>query len=216
MSAFYALAYSDRIELLTDGAIYSDDGTLVDIRMKVHLSEDVPLVITGRGSSAVVDLFAAGMIALSGCGNVDHALQEIDAMLQRRADQGAPEEAEWLLASISETRGPMLLYAATADLYGYGLEPWRLHDVGKEWGGGPAVDCGDIDASCGLRDCGAELFERMRQVSAPNPAKPDLPPIHGIGGHVDLTTVLADGCTVERLHTWPDTVGEKIDPRMVA
>ena len=201
MSAFYALAYRDRIELLTDGAIYSDDGTLVDIRMKVHVSENVPLVVTGRGNSAVVDLLAAGMTALAGCGNVDEAIEQIDALLLRRAEKGAPEDAEWVIAGVSETRGPFLLYAATADLYGNDLKPWCLHDVGPEWGGGPKIDyCGDLDASSGLRGCGVELFERMRRVAGPNPAKPDLPHIHGIGGHVGLTTVRAGGGAGGRVH----------------
>jgi hypothetical protein len=55
----------------------------------------------------------------------------------------------------------------------------------------------------------------MRQVRGPNPAKPDAPHVYGIGGHVDWTAITPDGCVTERLHTWPDVVGEKIEPERV-
>ena len=60
MSAFYSLCYPDRVELLTDGAIYLEDGTLTDIREKVFRSETVPMAITGRGSTAM-DAFAKAL-----------------------------------------------------------------------------------------------------------------------------------------------------------
>lgn len=52
----------------------------------------------------------------------------------------------------------------------------------------------------------------MRRQKGPNPAKPDLPEIYGIGGHCDLTTVTADGVAIERLRSWPDEIGQKIEP----
>ena len=43
-------------------------------------------------------------------------------------------------------------------------------------------------------------------------AHPDKPKLFGIGGHVDHTVVTMNGATTMRLHTWPDKVGEKIQP----
>lgn len=121
-------------------------------------------------------------------------------------------EFELAICAISETSGPVILYAAGMDVHGQGVAPWRLHDAGRELGGCPTVDPTGLDLSDGLRGCGVELFERMRAIAGPNPARPHVPDHHGIGGHLDLTTVRADGCVTERLRMWPDVVGQKISP----
>lgn len=128
----------------------------------------------------------------------------------RRRDQGAPSDAEMVVCGSSETAGPRILYFATCDAYG-GVEPWTLLDAVHELGGGPSPDIDGLDGSNGLRECGAELMERMRRIPGPNPTRPDLPPLCGIGGHVDYTVVSADGCETDRIHVWPDVVGQKIE-----
>lgn len=214
MSAFFAMAYPDRIELLTDGAVYEDDGTLVDIRRKVQVSDRLPVAVTGRGPMGIVrGVGLAMMLIANAADSVDEAIQRIDELMQRRAEKGTPADFEMAVVGISEANGPVILYVSSIDVYGQGIQPWKLHMAGVELGGGPRVDVSDLDPSESLRVCGAELFERMRRVAGPNPVKPDLAHIFGIGGHIDLTTVRADGCTVERLHTWPvDVVGQKIRP----
>jgi hypothetical protein len=218
LSAFYALAHDDRIEMLTDGAVYEDDGTLTAIRRKVWYSETIPMAITGRGNAKAVELLAMACLLTDVYGSVDGVIENVQTLLDKMADKAAATESEpamieMLVAAISETRGPMLLYASNANAYGLDwLEPFKLYDVGREWGGGAPIDPAGLDLSAGLRSCGVELFERMRRVSDINPARPDLPAIHGIGGHVDLTTITASGVFVERLRTWSDVVGEKIDP----
>ncbi|WP_139788976.1 hypothetical protein [Manganibacter manganicus] len=212
------MAHDDKIELLTDGAVYEDDGTLTAIRRKVWYSDKIPMAITGRGAAKAVELVAYAFLLTDMIGSVDNTIDGITKALDKLADKAAATESEpamieMLVATISETRGPMLLYASNANAYGLDwLEPFKLYDVGREWGGGAPIDPAGLDLSAGLRSCGVELFERMRRVSDINPARPDLPAIHGIGGHVDLTTVTASGITVERLRTWPDIIGEKIDP----
>lgn len=218
MSAFYALAHDDRIEMLTDGAVYEDDGTLTAIRRKVWYSDKLPMAITGRGASKAVELMAMAVLLPDVYGSVDKVIDGIPALLDKMAEKtaGAASGArmiEMVIAAISETRGPVLLYAANTNAYGLDwLEPFKLYDVGHEWGGGTPADISGIDISDGLRGCGAELFERMRRIPGPSAERPDLPDVYGIGGHVDLTTVRASGVTVERLRTWPDEIGERIDP----
>jgi hypothetical protein len=215
MSAFYALKFPDHIELLTDGAFYTPDGTLTDIKRKVWTSKRHPVAITGRGSEAVeafaiVMNFHADMVD-----SVDAAITEWQAMLDRQRDRREYRPFELIACVISETDGPMILYAANMDVHGSGYEPWTLVDAGSEIGGGPVVDTDGLDGSEGLHSLGAELFDRMRQVRCPNPADPAAPEVHGIGGHVDWTAVKANGCIADRLHTWPDVVGEKIVPESV-
>ncbi|MGO4838681.1 hypothetical protein AB4144_41175, partial [Rhizobiaceae sp. 2RAB30] len=110
MSAFYALAFDDRIELLTDGAIYNDDGVLLDIRRKVWTSPAVPFAVTGRGTSPTVDLIAQGFVAFSLMGSVDRALDAIaDRLAERRArGKETVTHCEMVIAAISETRGPVI------------------------------------------------------------------------------------------------------------
>ncbi|MGB3500998.1 MAG: hypothetical protein WBA44_05185 [Mesorhizobium sp.] len=212
MSAYYALAHADRIELLTDGAVYHEDGTLTDIRQKVWTSSRLPFAVTGRGTMSVVSLLAIAAVACTILGTVDEAIERFQAALNQMAERIDSAEFELAICAISETSGPVILYASGLDAYGTGIETFRLHDAGKELGGGPAVDPAGLDLSDGLRGCGVELFERMRAIQDCNPARPDLPDHHGIGGHVDLTIVSAAGCTTERLHEWTDVIGLKITP----
>lgn len=216
MSAFYAVAYEDHIELLTDGAVYADDGTLLDIRRKVWTSDRLPMAITGRGDSGLVEAMANVMLLVSCIGTFDEAVERIDGMLQRRAEKGAHADFEMVICGISEERGPVIYYFATVNVHGSeGLEPWRIHDAGCELGGGNPVDANDIDAGDGLLNIGVELFDRMRAVPGPNPAQPDLPHLYGIGGHIDWTVVAANGAETMRIHEWPDVIGEPIDPARV-
>lgn len=220
MSAFYAVNYGDRIELLTDGAVYEADGTLTAIKRKVYASDRLPIAITGRGAANAIELVAFAFLLGVGNETVDQTLDAIGDKLVKLAAKAAMQETppafEIIIAAISESRGPVLLYCATGDFYGAGYVPFSLIEAGNEIGGGPNVDPTGIVTTNGLRDCGVEIFERMRRVPGPNPIKADLPAIHGIGGHVDHTVVRADGVTVERLHTWPDVVGRKIEPEPLA
>lgn len=217
MSAFYAVAYHGRVELLTDGAVYAEDGTLTDIKRKVWTSDHVPLAVTGRGATGVVEGFAAAIVCLAACGSFDVTMRSLQELLDGRREKGAPEDVEMLICGISETGGPRILYFATCDAYG-SIEPWRLVDVGRGLGGGNPLtedERAGLDASEGLLGVAVPLFEAMRRKKGSNPASPDLPPLYGIGGHVDLTVVTAGGCTVERIHEWPDVVGKPIDPNAV-
>lgn len=216
MSAFLAVNYGDRIELLTDGAIYEPDGTLTAVQRKVWTSNRLPIAITGRGASKSIELVAFAFLLGVGNETVDETLEGIGDRLLKMAARAAVQETtpafEIVIAAISETRGPLLLYCGTGDIYGAGYVPFSLVDAGKTIGGGPNIDAAGIDASKGLRDCGVDIFERMRRIPGPNPAQPDLPAIYGIGGHVDHTVVAAAGVTVDRLHEWPDVIGQKIEP----
>lgn len=216
MSAFYALAHSDRIELATDGAVYKDDGTLTDIRRKVWVSDRHPIAITGRGSSGVTEALATVFLFRAATSDtVDEALEAMQGVLDRRREKGVPEDVEMVVCAISESRGPRIGYLCTSDIHGVGAPPWTMIDVGRELCGGCKFDVDDVahlDGSDGLRGVVVPIFEAMRKHEDINPVKPGLPPVRGIGGHIDLTIVRPEGVTVERIHEWPDVIGEKINP----
>lgn len=216
MSAFYALCHDDHVELLTDGAQYREDGTLTNILRKVWTSPRLPLAVTGRGGGAVV-AYAKAIVALSALGTFDDVIESTQRLVTRSFRFDIADPAEVVIAGISETRGPCILYFATTNAHGLeGFEPFVIHDAGKEFGGGTTLEPAEAEAIRGsggtLREIGVPLFEAMRRKKGPNPTRPDLPEIYGIGGHVDLTVVAPSGCTVDRLHTWNDEVGNPIDP----
>lgn len=215
MSAFYAMAYADRVELLTDGSVYLPDGTLIDICEKVWRSPGLPLAVTGRGSMAF-EAFAETILAMPD-DSVDAVIERTRTLLDQAKAVSLPAgPCEVLVAGISETQGPFLAFFTTADIYPHYV-PLTLHDVGPQFGGGNALTPDEIaglpSAENGLAEIGVPLFEAMRRKLGLNPAAPHLPAIHGIGGHVDLTVIAAGGATTTRLHEWPeDTIGQKIDP----
>jgi len=217
MSAFYSVAYPDRVELITDGAVYTDDGTLVEVRRKVWASSSLPLAVTGRGSSRLVEGLAAAINVMAECGSVDGTLGEVAGMLEKYRDRDC-EPFEIVLAAVSETNGPGIYHFSNVDAYGL-FAAWQLHGPYPEFGGGPSLTdanremlAAEFGGDGTLTRAAVPLFEAMRRRTAPKPTSPHLPEIYGIGGHVDFTTVSAAGCTIERLCEWPDPVGEKIDP----
>lgn len=218
MSAFLAVAYPDRIELLTDGAVYEPDGTLTEIRRKVWTGDASPIAVTGRGHMLAVEMMAGALIELVGIFGFDEALRLADEAARRRRTDDFPDHFEVLVAGISETAGPRLHYLTTN---GYaGAEPFTMHDVGPDLLGGAdltgeeraAIGFTPDAVAIGLSQVGIPLFEAMRAKTGRNPVRPDLPEHHGIGGQLDWTVITAEGAATLTIHTWPDVIGEKIQP----
>ncbi|WCK22958.1 hypothetical protein [Agrobacterium pusense] len=224
MSMFYSLCMNDRIELLTDGAWYLDDGTLVDIGTKVRRSTSKPLCATGRGSTDVVKKFTLLVTTIADFSpSVDHAITEIASRLGQvweRRDEAVQNHAEILISCISESLGPTNLYWCSGNFYSH-LEPWVLHNVGHEIGGGGIVSDEALAlagitpermAKEGFAQLCAEVFELARREKGSNPMKPENPPLYGIGGFIEHTVVTAAGVTTTKIKEWPDEIGKPIDP----
>jgi hypothetical protein len=219
MSCFLAVTYADRVELLTDGAWYEPDGTLIKFAEKVWRSPFLSMAITARGDMDAAGLVAGTIIASGMALSFDDTIRAIEQMLvaRRAAPPQAVNHYELLIAGISETRGPIqftfgtLAYdgaaaftlASRPAMYaGPGMVPAEVAGLGK----------GAFDEGLGVH--GADFMEIARQHPSTSPAHPDEPLLYGIGGHVDLTVVTAAGVTTTRLRTWPDVIGEKINPLM--
>lgn len=215
MSAFYSICYEDRIEILTDGAIYADNGVLLDIRTKIFLGE-LPLAITGRGDWRTVEAFAALILGIERQRDtVDGVLDGLEAMLDDLSRMGDWPACEFLIAAFSETLGPRNFYFSTVAIEVE--KAFKVYPASDEIGGGPPVEMQELHErgvaeGDDLRGSGVALFDLMRSKKARNPARPELPEIHGIGGKLDFTTIRRDGFSVELLCTWGDRVGETINP----
>lgn len=216
MSAFYCVAFSDHIEILTDGAFYSPDGTLIATLEKVWRSPNLPVAIVGRGS-VELHAFAETVFDFDHV-SVDGVFDHAAAIAMRLNEIDRLDHFEAVIAGISETHGPLMVYFNTHTAFPQ-FKPFRPYVVGPAFGGGSvpaAEDIVGLDITEGLAACGVQLFEAMRKVPGPNPTRPDLPDVYGLGGHVDLTVIRASRATTTRMHTWAeDVVGQKIVPNGV-
>lgn len=218
MTGYILKPFFDRVEILSDGAEYLPDGTVVGIEDKVKIAPTLPLAIVGSGSVPVIDVLADLIfVAAKATESVDGTLKILAESLAVIAAEGFAGDSPVRMAigAISETRGPIALFFSTFE---DGMaEPFKLH--GRPFGFGQGeypppeeMVASGWSAGAPLAAYGAYLFEYMRVRKRPNPAYPEAEPIYSIGGHLNLTIIRADGHETIRLVTWPDVVGETIDP----
>lgn len=220
MSAYYAVAYRDRIEIATDGATYSDDGTVTALSRKAWHSDRLPIAFAGRGNSVMTHGVGIMLDVLTPFGSVDWVLDTFSRSLSRN-ERLREIPIDGVIGSISDAGTPQLHWFTTYDGF-EGYDPLVLYDVGNEWAGAPTphpatlADYGFPErmATSTLAESAADLFEAFRETRMQHLAHPDKPWVYGVGGHVDLTVVRAGGVSTERLRTWPDTIGEKIRPEL--
>ncbi|MGB3348293.1 MAG: hypothetical protein WBA85_05960 [Brucella anthropi] len=222
MSAYFAVAYPDRVEILMDGACYSDDGTLIDVQSKIWTSGYLPIGFAGRGNSSAVNLIGSAIGAISFNHSFDETvLRFAEKLATTKSRDSAQNEVDGIIVGISETRGPSIFMfhtyrnAAAGEHY----EPWTLYDAGEEFLGAPCPTPQEFKASglpmhwaCdGLAEHGATFFRLLRSQQAWR-QHPDAPKsFWGIGGHVEHTVIQVSGAETKRLHEWPDRIGEKLN-----
>jgi hypothetical protein len=220
MTAFILAPYADRVEILSDGAEYTPDGVLLGVADKVITSDVIPLAMVGSG--AVADIRAIADVILRAAattGSVDSTLEILaGAVAEIGQSPNFDTGLRMAIGAISETRGPVCLVFSTFEDQAGGARPFELQEMGRCFAQGAAPSgedlaaYGPLDVFCGLAKDGVFLMEAMRKQKMVNPAKPDREPVYSVGGHVDLTIIRTEGYQRRRLITWPDVVGEKIDP----
>lgn len=241
MSAFISLVRDDVIEVCSDGALYLPNGRLGFVKQKIATLPEVPAAVFGRGADAIVGTLAhmtailSPLHALAGRGAFDDLLKrtelELAPKIRAKIEEagGVPEtgHSEIMLAGFSEAAGPMVAAMRTFPQAVSGdeiLEPWKLYRLPQIWFAGPNI-ADKMQAMGvtldGLRRDGLEphavdLMQAMREVKDINPTAPHLPPIFGVGGHLQHVRITRDGAESRILHTWPDVIGEPIDPFRVA
>ncbi|QJX04737.1 hypothetical protein [Rhizobium brockwellii] len=218
MTGYILKPFFDRVEILSDGANYLPDGTVVDIREKVKTSPILPLAVVGSGSVPVIDVLSDMIfVAAKVTESVDDTLAILAESLSAIRAKGfaGDSPARMAIGAISETRGPLTLFFSTFE--DEAAAPFELHDRPFGFGQGEYPPPEEMVAagwshSAPLAEYGPFLFEYMRARKRQNPAYPDAELIYSIGGHLDLTVVRSDGYERRLLLTWPDVVGERIDP----
>lgn len=220
MTAFFARAYEDRVELLTDGATVRPDGTIAALSEKPWLCPNLPIAFAGRGNVGALMLVGPATLGLLAASNstVDGTMEAFRAELAAGLPRLRGSQMDGIVCAISESAGPALYYFTTSSELE--VAPFELHEVGPMYGAGSDAPSEDFAAiglpgrfeSETLAEIGADLFTVFRRykMDHPNAGGHD---VFGIGGHVDLTVVDANGARTERLHTWPeDRIGAVIAP----
>lgn len=227
MSAFLAVKYEDRVEFLSDGAVYHDDGTVEYTRQKVWTSKRLPMAFVSVGGDLAMTGLGMALELMTLFKTFDEALLRFGEILEKLgSDERELAAVGGVIAGISETLGPVMYgfhtYRGEGENATFnGLEPFRLYDVGSEFFGGPVpvprafkesgLPC--YWACDGLAEFGADYFELLRRTKMEHVTHPDKPMLYAVGGHVDHTVVSADGCTVTRIKEWPqDVPGQEIEP----
>ena len=217
MSAFIAVAYENRVELLTDGAICDEMGILTDVRCKVWHSDKVPIAVTGRGSSVAVETVCMAIVAAAELlGGFDPAMSWLIDALAERQGIGGENPIEIVITGIAESRGPVVLYFNTAEgqlFEGAPVAPWVLVDM-EGWVAAPVPSEIDTALVEGLAFVvgGSLAMEAMRKTLVAHAFVAGSSKQYVVGGCIDHTVIEADGVDVTRVHIWPDVIGEPIDP----
>lgn len=219
MSAFIALRHANGVELMADGAVYEQDGTgtLVDVRRKIEIGKFC--AVTTRGNADAGQAFARVVTDLCDTMGFDAAMERVEDRLKARSGKTPilTSAFELVIVGISESRGPIILYATTVP-YKDGVPAWQLIDAGHELAAGPQIDISSLrltqeDMAMGLSRCGLRILDAMRQVPGITVTNPEHPPHHGIGGQVDHAVITPEeGTMIVTGHVWPDEVGKKISP----
>lgn len=229
MSVFYSIVYPDRVCILTDGGVYDADGNLVATCRKVFPSPNLPFAVTCRASPVdripeIIDRMDAWINRRADPIEKDRVLACIGPIEEFFQDLGRREgtfTAEFLFAGYSKAVGPqqwlLVCHGLSADIPPFTLwnpgdnvqagRPVSYEDLARQ--GVSAADVTDPNFS---RRFGAVFMSIARKKPGLMPGSSR--PFHMIGGHADLTTITEYGVTVERLCSWPDKLGRRIDPSL--
>lgn len=220
MTAFILCPYADRVEILSDGAAYSPDGVFLGSHCKVVASDVVPLAVVGSGTISETSLLADMILsAADATRSADETLSLLAGSLDAvRARATGGTGMRMAIGAISETRGPVCYVFSTFTDTASNVPAFTLQEMRRCFAQGAAptgadlAEYGPISIGDGLEKDAVFILDCMRRQKMTNPSDPDREPFYSVGGHIDLTVVRADGYEQRTLHTWPDVVGEKIDP----
>lgn len=229
MSAFLSALEGREAVLLTDGAGYRADGTIVTLGPKVTIGTVAPIAVTTRGNHVAGRKLQLLLCDAADSIGVDAALKAFadifGQMPMARPDQSAGQ-LHVHIAAYSESRGLIRLSGHNiSNPFSDGEAGGVLREVTGTYAAGCPADA-EMYAACGVRArlqgetlgdymfrVGPSLMEAWRRTPAALlPGDTASGPQYLIGGQCDFTLVTPDGAATATLRTWPDVVGTKINP----
>ena len=216
MTAVSLIVQPAEAHLVTDGAFYQEDGTLLSIASKVLPLPSLRMAIAVSGS-VLPERVAE---ALGRPTTQEGAIEALPAIVQKLRQEnesaqplwtGKPDDLNGLqvaVAAWSSRHGRAIGYiVASNGLWaGPSYRPFTLAPVDHFVA--PPVDDLPYDPrrpeAFRPRRHGRSILAAQRMYAEPSTGA------HFVGGFGELTTVDRNGVRQERLVTWPDRVGERI------
>ena len=237
MSAFVSFASTEGCYLLTDGAVWrAGDPRLTEVRRKVWTARTVPVAITSKGHADDGQEAAIEMCDLADRMGVqafyDHSPHIANSFAERWGVRDGFERVQFHVSVFlpDGIGGAHFGFKSWADGIQYGdpanrsvakMAPYDLCVCNSPlYYSGTVLDvasfkargliyAGDESVERYARRAGLEMMEEMRRKAATT--------LDGevgfiVGGQCDFTSITLAGCKTNTLRTWPDKIGEQIDP----
>ena len=224
MTAINVIKQSNAVHVLTDGAGYNADGTLIAIANKVWPVAHLNLVLASRGSAYFAPLLAQH--ASAAAHSFDHLKSIMPALALELAGRFAPlmrmselgSQFDLVVAGWSETSGPSSYFLCDHHQHGPSVEPWKPVDLGPisllPQTAAMKVDLdhefpngADPDQFDSVKDGMCILEIQRRHPSEHGPAGSHM--LRGVGMFAQLTRGAIE---TKIIHRWPDEIGKPIKP----
>lgn len=221
MTAINVLLSPTAVHVLSDGAGYLPDGTIVSIQSKVLPIAGANAVLAARGYIAFAHLFAERLAAFGSfdelAAGATAAILEVIAHARGKFAPGVLDEPlDLVLAGWSESRDQAEAFALF-NHDAYGIPAWELTPIGEGY-----ISPGNADFFERLEEIGLDplssdfdpqtdglrLLEEQRAMRWPLLGGGET--IRSVGGFCQLTMVRRDEISSRILKRWPDEVGRKI------
>jgi hypothetical protein len=206
VTAFLAVPQGDRIHLLSDGACYSPDGTVLIIGRKVVELPECSAAYVTRGDMRVHHTLPA----LMACKSFAELIERATEQLPRMRDAWRPfigDAWEILIAGISDGGPALFFYEAHGD----GV----LRQIQDDYLAAGPQPTTETQLAIGVRPPeNMADFDPMKHGIAAMEAFRRTPDgeLYGVGGIVSHTEIARGRVATRVIHVWPDRVGEKITP----
>lgn len=204
MTAIIAQRLPDRVEIISDGAVYDGLRIVRGFECKIDRLPKFNAIMTGRGPSRVLDVFRDQIGSIVGkVRTYDLALYAIANNLEMLEPLAKLGPFQIILAGMSEMGGPVIHTFGNTDEAG--LKAFKLHEVPYGSGFGHSMPAKMHDLILergGLRSVAVDFMDNVR---ADNGEASMV-----VGGHIDFTVISEAGVTTETIHKWNDKIGERI------
>jgi hypothetical protein len=213
------------VHVVTDGAIYRQDQTVVAFGNKVAAVPHWPGIVTSAGNAAATPLF--GWDLAQQFASFDDLIRDGEAVLPELSRSfGLPSAATMIFAGISAERGPEAYSFRTEDVVPpmstrEELEASECYDAPFKLVKLPAVVMTPVpsDQSIAAGYAGLDVdadpesaLWSMRKVLTMQRHMKLPEGLGGIGGFGQLTTISADGIAQRIIQRWPDVLGAPLRP----
>lgn len=221
MSAIIISKTDTAIEMLADGVSYSDDGVVGSVERKIAVWEDHGVAVATRGDTRLgAELWFAFASVIEHY-DLYGAVKALSEIVNGMADEFAAASVVEMTIVGWQGSQPQCWHMVTHDLgEQVGLAFYPI--AGRYHGGALGSPSEQTWEALGitegapddtLRTNSRKLMEAFRHMPGAVYGRPDLPPVYGVGGHIQYVRLEPDGgCEDVILHKWPDVPGEKIMP----